>query len=475
MLKFIHMKKFTKIVATIGPASSSPKVLTEMVTAGLNVARINFSHGTHESNGTAITNVKAVSKKMKTAIAVLADLQGPKIRVGNIPAPIPITAGQKIVIGEDFDMDFDITGSVKPGERLLIEDGLIEFRILKVVPSSTGKKGKIYCEVVNGDAVRPRKSMNLPDTHTTFPIITDKDLKDLKFALTQDVDYVALSFVRGPEDVLNLRKLIKKHLPKGFAEPKVMVKIEIPVAVEKFDEILAVTDSVMVARGDLGVELPPAKVPVVQKTIIKKCLASAKPVIVATQMLDSMIHNPRPTRAEVSDVANAVIDRADAVMLSGETSTGDYPVECIKTMADIITEVEKSEYMSEQCLFAGDKDDAHAAAVAGSACNLARGVDASAIIGVTESGFTARFLSHQRPHVPVYMLSTRPEVCRQMALLWGVQPVIKKWYKSVIDLLDKAAGDVKEAGFVKKGDRVVVVAGRPTGSRINVVEVKVVE
>lgn len=469
------MLKRTKIVATIGPASNPVPMLTKMVQAGLNVARINFSHGTHESNLVSINNVKAVSKKLGVPVAVLADLQGPKIRVGNITAPIPIKPGQKITIGEDFPMDFDITTSVKPGERLLIEDGLIEFKILKVVPTKGKVTGKIYCEVVNGDAVRPRKGINMPDTKTTFPIMTEKDIADLKFALKQDVDYVALSFVRGPEDVVNLKELMKKFLPKGFTMPKVMTKIEIPSAVERFDEILAETDSVMVARGDLGVELPPAKVPVIQKIIVRKCLEAAKPVIVATQMLDSMIKNPRPTRAEVSDVANAVIDRADAVMLSGETSTGSYPLECIQTMTSIIQDVEASEFMGEECLFMGEQDEAHAAAIAGSACDLAHGVDAAAIIGVTESGFTARFMSHQRPHPPVYMLSTNPSVVRHMALMWGVQPVVKKWHKDPIALLDHAVEEVKKAGFVKKGQRVVVVAGRPTGSRINIVEVKTVK
>lgn len=469
------MNKRTKIVATIGPASASVPVLTKMIQAGLNVARINFSHGTHESNLAAIENVRIASKKTSTPVAILADLQGPKIRVSSIPEAIPVTPGQKIVVGEDFPMDFDVTDSVKPGERFLIEDGLIEFKILKVVAKKEGVPGKIYCEVVNGGVVKPRKTINLPDTKTTFPIITDKDLQDLKFALKQDVDYVALSFVRGPEDVINLQKLIKKYLPKGFTEPKVMVKIEIPEAVERFDEILKVTDSVMVARGDLGVEIPAAKVPVVQKIMVRKCLESAKPVIVATQMMDSMIENPRPTRAEVSDVANAVIDRADAVMLSGETSTGKYPVECVQTMSDIIVDVESSEFMADECLFIGEMEETHAAAVAGSACDLAHGVGAEAIISVTESGFTARFMSHQRPHAPVYVLSTNPTVVRQMALLWGVQPVMKKWQKDPITLLDHAVEEVKKLGFVKKGDRVVVVAGRPTGSRINIVEVKVVK
>lgn len=447
------MNKFTKIVATIGPSSSPVPMLTKMVQSGLNVARINFSHGTHESNGEAIKNVKIVSQKTGIPVAILADLQGPKIRVGNIPAPIPIKAGQKLVIGEDFPMDFDITGSVRPGERLLIEDGLIEFKILKVVPTNGKALGKIYCEVVNGDAIRPRKSMNLPDTKTTFPIITEKDLKDLKFALTQDVDYVAMSFVRGPEDVVNLRKLIKKYLPKGFVEPKVMVKIEIPSAVERFDEILAETDSVMVARGDLGVELPPAKVPVVQKEIVRKCREAAKPVIVATQMLDSMINNPRPTRAEVSDVANAVLDGADAVMLSGETSTGNYPLECIEMMAGIIREVENSDLSSQYVWSMVDQDKS---TVAGSACDLAEGLEAFGIATFSATGDVARFLSQQRTLLPIYLLSSSKEVLRWSSLLWGVSSI----QSSKLTRAEEVMSVLQKQKLCKKGDKMVVLSGQ---------------
>ncbi len=468
------MMKRTKIVATIGPASNPIPMLTKMVQAGLNVARINFSHGTHESNLVSINNVKAVSKKLNIPVAVLADLQGPKIRVGNIAAAIPIKPGQKIVIGEDFPMDFDITTSVKPGERLLIEDGLIEFKILKVVPTSGKTQGKIYCEVVNGDAVRPRKGINMPDTKTTFPIMTEKDIADLKFALKQDVDYVALSFVRGPEDVVNLKQLMKKFLPKGFTMPKVMTKIEIPSAVERFDEILAETDSVMVARGDLGVELPPATVPVVQKNIVRKCLEAAKPVIVATQMLDSMIKNPRATRAEVSDVANAVIDGADAVMLSGETSTGSYPLECIQTMTSIIQDVEASEYVGDETMFMGEDDEEATAALCASASDLAHGIGAEAIVGITETGFTGRFLAQQRPFMPVYMVSANPSVCRQLVLFSGVQPVLRKWEKEATTVVDHAIADLKKAGLVKKGHQVVAVSGSGAGVRVNKIEVKTV-
>lgn len=470
------MLKRTKIVATIGPASQPVPVLTKMIQAGLNMARINFSHGTHESNLQSIENVRIASKKLGIPVAILADLQGPKIRVGNIDAPIPIKPGQKIVIGEDFNMDFDITTSVKPGERLLIEDGLIEFKILKVTPTKGKVRGKIYCEVVNGDAVRARKGINMPDTHTTFPIMTEKDMDDLKFSLKQDVDYVALSFVRGPEDVVNLKQLMNKYLPKGFTMPKVIVKVEIPSAVAKFDDILKETDAVMVARGDLGVEIPAAKVPVVQKIMVRKCLQAAKPVIVATQMMDSMIRNPRPTRAEVSDVANAVIDGADAVMLSGETSTGSYPVECVQTMTDIIKEVEQTDFVTSSKYFEHSSETIETEAVAMSACELAYDLGSEAIIGVTKTGLSARFFAKQRPEMPVYMVTDNASVARHMLLLSGITPLLfKKTPKNSVDLLDGAILEAKISGYVKKGDQVVGVVGRKMGSKINMVAAKTVE
>lgn len=466
------MKNKTKIVATIGPASSSVPMLRKMIKQGLAVARINFSHGTHESNLESIKKVRQASKAEGASVAVCADLQGPKIRVVGMKSELKVTPGKKLVIGKggDFEADEDIAQWVRPGQRLLIEDGLLEFEILKVSKVS----GKVTCKVINGDAVRPRKTINLPDTHINLPCLTKKDKEDLAFALKQDVDFVALSFVRTAKDVELARKFITANLPKGIAVPQIISKIERPEAVSGFDEVLKATDAVMVARGDLGVEMPEAKVPVIQKIIVRKCLEGAKPVIVATQMLQSMTENPRPTRAEVSDVANAVLDRSDCVMLSGETSTGKYPLESVTTMSSIIHDVETSGFLHNECLFVGEEEEVKAAAVAGSACKLSVGVGATTIIGLTETGYTARFLAHQRPHAQIIMLTHSPRVYRQMQMLWGVRPLLMSKEKATDKLIDKAVRQAKKAGLISKGEKVVVVAGKPVGSRINIVEVKTV-
>lgn len=463
------MNKRTKIVCTIGPASESTEMLEKMVRSGMNVARMNFSHGTHEWFEKAIKNVRTVSKKLKTPVAVMQDLQGPKIRVSELKEPVVIKAGQKVVIGKDFEMDFDVSKDVKKGERILIQDGLMELVVNKVV----GKN--IFCTVRSGGTVRSHKGMNLPDTKITARVLTEKDITDLKFGLKQDVDIVAFSFVRNAQDVVELKKLIKKYNPKSFEIPTVVAKIEVPEALKNFDEILKEVDGIMIARGDLGVEIAPSKVPIVQKDIIKKCLLAAKPVIVATQMLESMIENPRATRAEVSDVANAVIDKADAVMLSGETTYGKYPLEAVQVMSSTIEDVENSSYAGERCIFEGDSEGIKASAIALSACELGKGVGASAIISVTDSGFTARFLSHQRPASPVYMLTDKPKVCKQMCLMWGVEPLLVKRYKNALGLLDHAMDEVKKAGFVKKGDKVVVVAPNSIGSRVNMLMMNTVK
>lgn len=461
--------KSTKIICTIGPSSETPKMLASMVQNGMNVARLNFSHGTYENHAMLVKNVRAVSNKLKTPVAIMQDLQGPKIRVSELPAPVPIKAGQKVVIGQDFSMDFDVSSDVKKGHRILIQDGLMQLIVDKVV----GKK--IYCTVKNGGIIKSHKGMNLPDTRIKARVMTEKDIADLKFGLKQDVDLVALSFVRNAQDIIELKGLIKKYLPKGFEAPKIIAKIELPEALEEFDSILMETDAVMVARGDLGVEIPASKVPVIQKDLITKCLKAAKPVIVATQMLESMIENPRPTRAEVSDVANAVIDRADAVMLSGESAYGKYPLEAVKVMNETVIDVEASSYMNEHCLFEGENEGLKTSAIAASACDLSKGVKADAMVSVTDSGFTARFFSHQRPEPPVFMLTSSPKVYQQMALLWGIFPVLVKRYKNINELLEHAVGEVKKAKLINKGQKVVVVAGHSIGERVNMLAVQKVK
>ncbi len=333
-----NFMKRTQIIATIGPASEDKKILTRMIKNGVNIARLNFSHGSYENHQLLIQHIRAVAKKLRKKVTILQDLQGPKIRVAELSRPVSVKKNQTVVIGKNFNLDFDISEAVKKNDRILIEDGLMELKVLGA------RNGQIACRVVNGGTIRSHKGVNLPDTKINFPILTKKDIADLQFGLKQGVDYVALSFVRDGKDITNLKKLIKKYLPSRKKTPLVVAKIERPQAITNFNQILKQTDWVMVARGDLGVELPDYEVPVIQKDIIAKCRKAKKPVIVATQMLDSMMRNPRPTRAEVSDVANAVIDRADAVMLSGETATGKYPVEAVTEMRKIIEDTESSPY-----------------------------------------------------------------------------------------------------------------------------------
>lgn len=463
--------KRTKIVCTIGPASEKPKMLAEMIKNGMNIARLNFSHNTHESHAQVIKNIRAVAKKLKMPVMIFQDLQGPKIRVSDLANPIGVKVGQRVVIGEDFKMDFDISRSVQKGHRILIEDGLLELRVEKVA----GKK--IYCRAKNAGTIRAHKGINMPDTRIKERVMPAKDVDDLKFGVAQDVDYVAQSFVRHAQDIKDLRKLILKFTPRGVTPPKIIAKIELPQAVEEFDQILAETDAVMIARGDLGVEIPESQVPVVQKMIIRKCRESAKPCIVATQMLDSMIRNPRPTRAEVSDVAGAVEDRVDAVMLSGESAYGKYPLDAVKTMHNIIVDTEKgSVYGVDLSPYKGTEPDGkEVSVIADSVAYLAENIKACAIVAATESGFTARFFSQARPGVRVVILTPHPKVYRQMLLLWGVTPVLLKSVAAVLQLIENALKETARLQFIKKGEQVVLVAGNPVGKRVNLIEVKTVK
>ncbi|MCL5775117.1 MAG: pyruvate kinase [Patescibacteria group bacterium] len=464
------MIKKTKIVCTLGPASSSVRIINDMVMAGMNVARLNFSHGDYESHEQLIKNVRQVSEKLKVPLAIIQDLHGPKIRVKNLKNPLDVKIGQTVVIGQDFDLDAEVVKSIRVRQRILIEDGLIEMEVKKI----SGKK--VFCTALSPGKIQDRKGVNLPRTRLKIPILTDKDVEDLKFGLKMDVDYIALSFVRTAQDVRNLKKLIDKFTPKDLEKPKVIAKIEKPEAVKNFDAILKEVDAVMVARGDLGVEMPESQVPIIQKTIIQKCLKAAKPVIVATQMLDSMIRNPRPTRAEVSDVANAVIDQTDCVMLSGETAFGRYPLKTVQQMAKIIEATEKSVFLpGHRHLF--EKAMSRTEAVAESVNELATSTHARVIVGATDSGFTAREVAHERPVMAnIVMLTPREKVQRQMCLIWGVQsflvPIVKTYEKLLALMIDTA----KQHKLIKKGEKLVIVTGEPLGLRenLNLVEVKTV-
>lgn len=469
--------KRTKIICTIGPASENPKILSELIKNGMNVARLNFSHGSYENHLELMDTIRAAAEKQNKPVAILQDLQGPKIRISKLEQPVVIKKGQEVVIGKDLGMDFDVSRSVKKNDRILIEDGLMELKVIKTIPTRAGSKahGQIVCKVIAGGTVNSHKGVNLPDSTITFPILTSKDLRDLKFGLENDVDYVALSFVRDHKDILNLKRLIDKHLPKSKEAPKIIAKIERKEAVSNFEAILKAADGIMVARGDLGVEIADSQVPLIQKDLIAKCNRHAKPVIVATQMLDSMIRNPRPTRAEVSDVANSVIDHADAVMLSGETATGKYPVETVVEMRRIIEATESSPYDDMPAMsFEGNiLDDYKASLIAGAVLRLAIGVDAGAIIGTTESGYTARFVSRERPSAPILILTDRPKVYRQMALLWGVRPLYVNSLtalKNVEGLLNHFVSQAKSMKLIHKGQKVVLVAGNPLGERMNLVQ-----
>jgi pyruvate kinase len=463
------MKK-TKIICTLGPASGSVKTITEMVKAGMNVARLNFSHGDHENHAGLINNIRAVSKKLGQTITIIQDLHGPKIRVLEMKKPIDVKVGQAVVIGEDFYLDLDVMKSIRPKQRILIEDGLIELEVEKIV------KNKIYCIALSPGKIQSHKGVNLPRTKLKIAILGEKDIADLKFGLKMDVDYVALSFVRNKKDVSDLKKLIAKYNPKNLTAPKIIAKIEKPEAVKHFDSILKESDAIMVARGDLGVEMPENQVPIIQKNIIQKCLKAAKPVIVATQMLDSMIRNPRPTRAEVSDVANAVIDQADCVMLSGETAFGKFPVKTVLEMARIIETTEKSAFLPQH-KHLSDKVVNKVEAVAEAVFDLSMHTEAKVIVGATESGFTAREVAHERPyHQHLIMLTPNAKTLRQMNMIWGVQGFLTAEATNFEDLMADMMALLKKQRLVKKGDKVVLVTGEPLGQKenLNLVEVKTV-
>ncbi len=454
--------KKAKIICTIGPASDSIEMLTKLANAGMNIARLNFSHGTHEEHLQKIKRIRKVSRQTGKTIAILQDLQGPKIRVGTFEnPPIQLNPGDLFTITMD-----DIQGNehivstsyknlskdVKPGDDILVNDGLIKLRVQHV------KEKDIFCEVVNGGSLYDRRGINLPGVQVSEPSLTAKDKRDLEFGLEHGVDYVALSFVRDAESILQVKKVMGKH------KVPVIAKLEKPEALENLDAIIEATDAVMVARGDLGVEIAASKVPVVQKNIIEKCLLAGKPVITATQMLDSMMVNPVATRAETSDVANAVFDGSDAVMLSGETAFGKYPLESVKYMASIIRDAEENKAYFRKNLVLKQKNEtcSFSHSVCQAAYYSAKETNAALIIVFTESGYTAQMMSNLRPLSRILALSGNKTTLNRMALLWGITPsLITKKIEIVKDL--KILEDyLKDKGFVKAGDNVVIMAGTST-------------
>lgn len=472
--------KRTKIVATIGPSCDSLKMLDKLIKNGMNVARINFSHGTHTSNAKAIANIRAVAKKNKTVVAIIQDLQGPRIRVGEIDHEgfdlvknevVYLTYGNKkqdnqILKYKLIPVDLpNIEKLLKKDSRVLMHDGLVELKVSSI------KDKLVEAKVIKAGVIFSHKGVNIPGIDLGLPVITPKDIDDLKFGLKLGIDYVALSFVNSAHDMNDLRKLINKFSPKNNVQ--IMAKIEREVAVKNIKGIIEASDAIMIARGDLGVEMREAKVPLVQKEIIRLCLSSAKPVLVATQMLDSMIKNPHPTRAEVSDVANAVIDHADAVMLSGETAFGNYPVEAVKMMAEIITETENSIYDDMPANYFKEKDLPLTKAVAESVFSLVKEISAKAIVVATDSGYTARMISRCRPQTRIVVLVNKQEVQRQLSLVWGVYPEMIGVCKNLDELIISSEKLVKQKKFVKKGDNIIVVTGQPVGRSKNMNIVKI--
>jgi len=451
-----------KIICTIGPASNSEPMMRDLLRLGMDVARLNFSHGTHEEHARNIERLRRAAEKEGRTVCILQDLQGPKIRTGRLkdhtavvledgsevtitPRDIPGTAK---LISTTFQT---LAREVEPGSRILLSDGLIELQVTAI------RGDDVECEVVNGGTLYEHQGINLPGAALSVPSMTEKDYADLEFGLKHGVDLVALSFVRSSADVLAVKEVIRKH----GSNVLVTAKLEKPQAVDALEDIFEVTDSVMVARGDLGVELPPERVPVIQKHVIKKAAEWRKPVITATQMLESMIENPRPTRAEASDVANAIFDGTDAVMLSGETASGKYPREAVAIMSRIVIEAERS--MRAEGPPERRRRSNHRLSIAETICesiaHAANDLDMAAIAVFTESGNTAKLISKYRPKAQIFAFTHMAHVCNRMNLLWGVQPVLHEPARSAEHMVDMAESELLQAGRIRPGDVMGVVAG----------------
>lgn len=477
-----HTYHRTKIVATVGPACDTYDKLLELVKAGVNVFRLNFSHGSHENKLMIIEHIRKINKTEPYNIAILADLQGPKLRVGEIengalkiePGEIlTFTSKEKVVGTKDriYVSYPDLHKDVNEGEKILIDDGKIEVVVRSITPS-----GDVKVSVTYGGILLPKKGVNLPDTAISLPSMTEKDIEDFEFIVQQELDWVALSFVRKAEDIVNLKKmLVIRNSPV-----KVMAKIEMPSALADLRNIIVESDGVMVARGDLGVELPVEKVPMAQRDIIRKCIHRGKPVIVATQMMESMIDRVKPNRSEITDVANAVIEGADAVMLSGETATGQHPTLVVETMRKIIIEVERTEYRynREQDL----RPQAHSPsflsdAICYNACKIASDISANALIGMTQSGYTAFMLSSYRPKSPLYIFTKRRYLVNQLSLSWGVRAFYYDEEDSLDDIFFDQIVILKERAFLNPGDIVVSTGSTPVHLHLptNVLKITKVE
>ncbi len=454
--------KNTKIVATIGPASDDPAVLEQLAKAGANVFRLNFSHGNHEEHALRIDRIHALRDRLNIPLGVVLDTKGPEIRIGSFAkGPVTVKSGQDFtlttreVAGDANTVSITYKGlphDVKAGTRILLDDGLILLEVVKV------HEGDILCTVLNGGELSNNKGVNVPGVDVKLPAITDKDIEDILFGIQKGVDFIAASFVRKGADILAIRRLLHENGGDGI---QIISKIECRQAVDNIEEIVRVSDAIMVARGDLGVELPLQEVPVIQKELIHLCKALGRPVIIATQMMDSMIRNPRPTRAEVNDVANAVYDQCDCVMLSGESAAGAYPVQSVETMATICKTIESR--IEDKPMLATVPGDSVADAVSYACCQCAQNIKAKAIVTVTSSGHTARMIAKYRPQATIVATTPHRQVYHRLALVWGVHPLISELGGSTDEIMDGAVHVAQNSKYVNYGDVVVLTAGVPVG------------
>ena len=469
--------KKTKIVCTLGPASQSEETLTKLVENGLNVCRFNFSHGSHEEHKERMDTVKKVREKLNKPVAILLDTKGPEIRTGNFADPeVFLEEGSKFIITME-----DVIGTneictvsykglaedVVEGDKILIDDGLVGLRVEEVIGE------EIHCIVENSGIVKNHKGINVPGVKINLPALTPKDVSDIEFGIAQGIDFIAASFVRKASDVLAIREVLENN---NATDIQIISKIENQEGVDNLEEILQVSDGLMVARGDLGVEIPTEEMPIVQKEMIKKCNELGKPVITATQMLDSMIRNPRPTRAEVTDVANAIYDGTDAIMLSGETAAGKYPVEAVKVMAAIAKRIEETLDHDNTLRNKGLNSTNVTDAISYATCTTAKSLTASGIVTSTSSGHTARMVSKFRPNTPIIAATPNERTSRQLSLSWGVYTVLCEQAGNTDDLIENSIYASKREGFIHEGELVVITAGVPTGvsGTTNLIKVHVI-
>ncbi len=459
------MKK-TKIVCTIGPASESEEILKELFESGLNVCRLNFSHGDHQEHHARIETIKKVRAEMNLPIAIMLDTKGPEIRLGDFKdGPVELVQGEIFTVTtRDILGDITIVNQsyknlpmdIAIGDRILIDDGLVELKVLEIINGTD-----IRCEVINSGELSNHKGVNVPGVKINLPAITEKDIKDIIFGIENGVDFIAPSFIRKADDVIEIRRILEDNNGQDI---DIISKIENQEGVDNIDEIIAASDGIMVARGDLGVEIETEVMPLVQKLLISKANLAGKPVITATQMLDSMMRNPRPTRAEVTDVANAILDGSSSIMLSGETAAGKYPVDAVKTMYKIALKTEESlNYAELLKLKTGRSEITTTNAISKSSCYTAQDLGATAIITATSSGHTAKAVSKFRPKAPIIAVTTTDEVMRRLALEWGVYPVLAPESLSTDDVIENSVIAAMKGNYVKEGDLVVITAGIPAG------------